>query len=193
MAFDKRCRTEIILSQPSLSAGIDTSPVGGPQTHDEAPLPATRGAGGAHRLRGDDRRRLASAGVGRHDPQAERVGRYGTAGMLQAAVPAFDAAIGEHMLEEPTDTLQSVEVGDSRACTARCTRGESDRAVRARDDATLGESDPEDRGGEGGESSVSVVIGLTVDVPGDGPHLGSAVLQQSSLAQSFFEDGSVDR
>ena len=97
------------------------------------------------------------------------------------------------MLEEPTEKLHSVEVGDSRACTSRFTVGESDCAVRERDDATLGESDPEDRGGEGGEGGVSVVMGLTVDVPGDGPHLGGDVLQQSSLVHSFFAEGSVER
>jgi hypothetical protein len=39
---------------------------------------------------------------------------------------------------------------------------------------------------------VSVRIGLTVDVPGDGPHLGGDVLQQSGLAHIFFADGTVD-
>jgi hypothetical protein len=32
-----------------------------------------------------------------------------------------------------------------------------------------------------------VVIGLTVDVPGDGPDLGGDVLQQSSVAHLVFE------
>ena len=54
-------------------------------------------------MRGYDRRRLANEGVGLHDQQAERVGTYGTAGMLKAEVPDFHAAIGQNMLEEPTD------------------------------------------------------------------------------------------
>ena len=47
-------------------------------------------------------------------------------------------------------------------------------------------------GGEGGEGGVAVVIGLTVDVPGDGPDLGSDVLQQSGVAHVFFEERAVD-
>src|SRR5439155_12155914 len=46
----------------------------------------------------------------------------------------------------------------------------------------VGESNPEDRGGEGGEGGVAVALRLTVDVPGDGPDLGVEMLQQSGLA-----------
>jgi hypothetical protein len=35
-------------------------------------------------------------------------------------------------------------------------------------------------------------IGLTVDIPGDTPNLWVDVLQQSGVAHSVFEDGSVD-
>ena len=39
---------------------------------------------------------------------------------------------------------------------------------------------------------MSVVIGLTVDVPGDSPDLGGDVLQQSGVAHLFFEERTVD-
>ena len=116
-------------------------------------------------MRGDDRRRLASDGVCLQDHQAERVGMYGTAGMLKAEVPDFYEAIGENMLEEPTDKLHSVEVGDSRACTARFTIREGDRAVLERNDAAVGDGDLEDRGGEIWERRVAIGGGLAVDVP----------------------------
>ena len=56
----------------------------------------------------------------------------------------------------------------------------------------VGDGDLEDIGGEGGEGGVAVVIGLTVDIPGDGPDLGVDVLQQSGVAHLFFEDGAGD-
>ena len=65
------------------------------------------------------------------------------------------------------------------------------RSVR-RDEAAVGDGDLEDIGGEGGEGGVAVVIGLTVDVPGDGPDLGVDVLQQAGVAHVFFEEGAVD-
>jgi hypothetical protein len=50
------CRTKSVISKPGLSACIDTVPGGGPQTHDDAHLPATRWAAGDDRVRGDARR-----------------------------------------------------------------------------------------------------------------------------------------
>ena len=72
------------------------------------------------------------------------------------------------------------------------TVGEGDRAVRERDNAAIGDGDPEDIRGEGGEGGVAVVIGLTVDVPRDGPDLGGDVLQQSGVAHVFFEQSAVE-
>ena len=112
--------------------------------------------------------------------------------MQQAAVADFPQAIGQDMLEEPAEKLDGVEVGGAWACTAHCTRGKSDRAVLARDDAAVGNRDPEDLRGERGEGSVSMVMGLTVDVPGDAPDLGGDVLQQSGLAHPFFANRAVD-
>ena len=96
------------------------------------------------------------------------------------------------MLEEPAEKLHGIEVGGSWACTARLTIGESDGAVRERDDAVIGDSDPEDIGGEVFAGGVSVVIGLTVDVPGDVPDLWVDVLQQSGCAYLLFPHGAVD-
>ena len=99
---------------------------------------------------------------------------------------------GQHVLEEPAEKLHDVKGGGSWACTARFTVGEGDHAVLEADDALVGDSDPEDRGGEVGEGGVSVVIGLTVDVPGDGPDLWGDLLQQAGLAHVCFENGAVD-
>src|SRR5262245_40252550 len=96
---------------------------------------------------------------------------HGTACMQKAEVTDFHEAIREDMLEEPTDKLHGVEVDGSWACTARFTIGESDGAVLERDDAAIGDRDPEDIGGEVFEGGVSIVMGLTVDVPGDVPDL----------------------
>ena len=91
------------------------------------------------------------------------------------------------------EKLHGVERGGSWASTSRLAVGESDGAVFERDDAAVGDGDPEDIGGEVGEGRVAVVIGLTMDVPGDGPDLGVDVLQQSGLAHLLFVNGTVDR
>ena len=60
------------------------------------------------------------------------------------------------------------------------------------DEALVGDGDFEDRGGKGGEGGMAVVIGLRVDVPGDGPDLGIDLLQETGLAHVFFEQSAVD-
>src|SRR5262245_53117558 len=117
---------------------------------------------------------------------------YRTAGMPKAEVTDFHEAVREDMLQEPADKLHSVEVGGSWTDTARFTIGESDGAVLERDDAAIGDSDPEDIGSKVGEGRVAMVIGLTMDVPGDGPDCWGDVLQQSNLAHGFFEQSAVD-
>ena len=104
----------------------------------------------------------------------------------------FHKAIGQDVLEEPAGKLHDVEVGGAWARTAGFTGGEGDGAVFEAHDTAVGESDPEDIGGEVGEGGVSVVIRLTVDVPGDGPDLRVDVLQQSGVAHVFFEERAVD-
>ena len=186
------CRTTLVRASSCRSAGIDKGPGGGPQTHDDAHRCATGWTAGRERLRGLARWRLAIAGVGLHDHQADGRERDGTAGMEKAEVADFHEAIGQDVLEEPAEKLHDVEVGGAWACTAHFPVGEGDRAVLERDDAAVGDSDLEDIGGEVGEGGVAVVIGLTVDVPGDGPDLGVDVLQQSGLAHLFFEERAVD-
>ena len=107
-------------------------------------------------------------------------------------MPDFHEAIGQDVLKEPAEKLHDVEVGSAGAGTADFPVGEGDRAVRERHNAAVGDGDLEDIGGEGGEGGVAVVVGLTVDVPGDGPDLGVDVLQQAGVAHLFFEEGAVD-
>jgi len=139
-----------------------------------------------------DPRWLARGGMCLQDHRAEGVGSDGTAGMQKAEVTDFHEAIGQDMVEEPADTLDDVEGGGSWACTARLTRGEGDGAVCEAHDASGGDGDPEDRGGEVCEGRVALCIGLRVDVPGDVPALWVDVLQQAGLAHVFFEESAVD-
>lgn len=131
--------------------------------------------------------------MGFHDHPAEGVVRDGTACMEQADVADFHEAVREHVLEEPAETLHDVKGGGAWACTGRLTGGEGDQAVLEADEALVGESDPEDREGEGGEGGVSVVIGLPLDVPGDGLDLWVDVLQQSGLAHVFLKKSAGER
>lgn len=59
-------------------------------------------------------------------------------------------------------------------------------------EASVGDGDPEDIGGKVCQGGVSVLPGLRVDVPGDGPGVWGDVLEQSGLAYIFFEEGTVD-
>ncbi len=112
--------------------------------------------------------------------------------MANAAMTDVHPAIGSDVLEEPVEKCPDVEVRGAWARTAGWTGGEGDGAVCEAHETTVGESDPEDRGGEGGAGGVSMVIGLTLDVPGDGPNLWGAVLQHSSVAHGFFEQSAGD-
>ena len=127
------------------------------------------------------------------DKPADGRERDGTADMEQAEVADFHTTIGQDMLEEAAEKLHDVEVGGAGAGTADFPVGESDGTVLEAYDAAVGDGNPEDVGGEGGEGGMARVIGLTVDVPRDGPHLGIDVLQQSGLAHLFFEERTVDR
>ena len=192
MVLDQPCRTERFLSKSFLAACIDKSPMGGPQAHNDAHRCATGRTAGRERLRGRALWRLAIDGMCRHDHQADGVGRDGTAGMEKATMTDFPQAIGQDVREDPAEKLDGVEVGGAWACTAHCTRGKSDRAVLERDDAAVGNRDPEAIRGARGEGRGSMVMGLTVDVPGDAPALGGDVLQQSGLAHVFFEKSAGD-
>ena len=107
--------------------------------------------------------------------------------MEKAAVTDFLQAIGQDMLKESAEKLDDVKVGGAEAGTAHFPVGEGHGAVLEAHDTAVGDGDLEDIGGEGGEGGVAVVLGLTVDVPGDGPDLGVDVLQQSGVAHLFFD------
>jgi hypothetical protein len=113
--------------------------------------------------------------------------------MEKTEVTDFHQAIGQDMLEESAEKLDGVEMGRTWAGTAHFTGGEGDRAVRERDETAVGDGDFEDIRGEGGEGGVAVVIGLTVDVPGESPDLWGDVLQQSGLVDGCFEERTGDR
>jgi hypothetical protein len=112
----------------------------------------------------------------------------GTAGREQAAVADCHAAVRPDMWEEPTDQLHDVKARSTEACTAHVTGGEGDRAVGEADATVVGDGALEARGGERGEGGGAGVLRLPVDVPGESPDLGGAVLQQSGLAQTFLAE-----
>jgi hypothetical protein len=103
-------------------------------------------------------------------------------------MPDFHKAIGQDLLEEPAEKLHAVELGVAEAGTAHFPGGERHRAVLQAHETVVGDGNLEDRGGEGGASRVAVVMGLRVDVPGEGPDLGGEVLQQARLSHLFFEE-----
>jgi len=186
------CGTERVRTTSWRSTGIHKVPGGGPHPHDDVHRGATDRTAGRAQWRGLGRRRLARAGVPRHDQEADGRERDGAAGMDKTAVADVHEALGHDVLEESAEKLQDVELGGTWAGTADFPGGEGDRVVCERDDAAGGDGDLADRGGERGEGGVAVVVGLTVDIPRDGPDLGIDVLQQASLGYLFLEDGAGD-
>jgi hypothetical protein len=112
--------------------------------------------------------------------------------MEQAEVAHFHKTIGQDMLEEAPDKLEGVKLGRTEAGTAHFPVGKRDRALRERDDAVVRDGDLEDIGGEVGKGRGAVVVGLTVDVPGDRPDLRIDVLQQTGVAHLVFEERTGD-
>ena len=99
------------MSQPKRSSRIDQGAVCGPQAHDDLHRSATGRAAGDERCRVFETSRLTIDALGRHDHQAEGVGRDGTACRHTAEVPDFHEAIGEDMWEESAEKLDGVEGG----------------------------------------------------------------------------------
>ena len=99
--------------------------------------------------------------------------------MKQVEVADFPAAIGQDVLEEPAEQRHAVEMGRAGACTAHFPVGEGDRTIFQAHETAVGDSDLENIRGKVLEGRMSVVIGLTMHVPGDGSDLGVGVLQQS--------------
>jgi hypothetical protein len=112
--------------------------------------------------------------------------------MQKAEVSDFHEALREHVLEEPAEKLDGIEGGSAWARTSRLTRGKGDGAVFESHEATVGDGDPADRGGEVGEGCVAMGACLRVDVPGAVADLWIEVLQQSGVSHVFFEEGTVD-
>jgi hypothetical protein len=112
--------------------------------------------------------------------------------MEKAAVADFHETVRENMLEEPAEKLHGVEGGGAEACTAGFTIGGGDATRLERDEAAIGESDPEDIGGEVLERCGPIWIGLAVAVPRNRPGLWVDVLQPSSLGHVCFEESAVD-
>jgi hypothetical protein len=110
----------------------------------------------------------------------------------KAEVADFHETVRQDVLEEPADKFHDIKGRGAEADTAHFPVGEGDRAVRERDKAAVGDGDLEDIGGKVGEGGVAMGLRLTMDVPRDGPDLRVDLLQQSSVAHVFFEDGSVD-
>jgi hypothetical protein len=124
--------------------------------------------------------------------QADRRERDGAAGLEQAEVADFLNALGQHVLQAPPEQLQDVEVGGAGTRTAPLPRGEGDGTVLEADDAAVGDGEPEERRGEGGEGGVALVMGLALDVPGDRPDRRIALLQQTGSAHGVFEERTGD-
>ena len=112
--------------------------------------------------------------------------------MGKTEMPDCHEAIGQDRLEEPPDKLQCVEAEEAWAGTAHFAIGESAGAVREADETWVGDNASEDIGGEGGEGGVTVVMGLTVDIPRDSPDLGIDVRQPSGVAHLFFDERTVE-
>jgi hypothetical protein len=150
-----RCRLTVVRATASRSAGIDTGPGGGPQTHDDAHRRATGRTAGRERCRGRARCRLARAGVALDQQQADGRAWDGTAGREQAAVAALHAAVRPDLWEEPPEKLHDVKARRTEACPAHLTGGAGERAVGEADETVGGEGDREDRGGARGAGGVA--------------------------------------
>ena len=144
------------------------------------------------RGRGVARERRVIAGVDRLDHATDGRERESTAGLENAEVADFHAALGPDMREESADKFDGVTGRGAEACTAHLPGGASDDAVRQADETVVGDGDLEDIGGQGGEGGAAMVVGLTVDVPGEGPALRRDVVQPSALGHGVCEEGAGD-
>jgi len=189
---DQACHAKRINTTSGLSAGIDKVPRGAPAPQDDTHRGATGRTAGRPRELGLAQWWLIFAGGFLHDPPADGGEREGTARMEQAAVADFLKALGQDMLEEPADKFENVKVGGAEAGTAHFPIGERDRAVLETHDAVVGDGALEDVGGKGGEGRGAVMVGLRVDVPGDGPALRSDGLSQTGVAPRVFAECTGD-
>jgi hypothetical protein len=112
--------------------------------------------------------------------------------MEHADVPDCHTAFGQDVREEPAEKLHDVELGRAEAGTAHFPGGAGDGTVHEAHDAAVGEGNFADGGSAGGEGGGAVELCLTVDIPGESPPLGSAVLQQSGVLHGFFAERTGD-
>src|SRR4029450_1829902 len=102
--------------------------------------------------------------------------RAGTAGRETAAVADVHETVRQARLAEPAEKFSAIKVRGAEADTAPFPGGAGDRAVLPADETGVGDGALADRRGKGGAGGGAVVMGLPVDMPRDGPDLGSAVL-----------------
>ena len=174
------------------AAGIAKGPGGGPHSHNDAPRGATGRTAGRARGRGHALWWPAIAGMALDDQEADGRERDSPAGLEQAEVADCHKAIGPDRREEAAETLSAVEAGGAEASTAHVPVGARTGTIREADETVVGDGNLADLRGAGRTGGVAVVLGLTVDIPGDGPDLGGEVLQQTDLAHLFFADGTGD-
>jgi hypothetical protein len=182
-------RTTIARAQACCLAGIDTGPGGGPHTHDDVHRYGPGRTAAHERCRGAGRWRLAIDGGALPDQQADGSRRDGTAGMEKAAMPDLHQALGQDVREDPAEQRQDVQASSAEACTAPVPGGAGDRAVCEADETVGGERALEARGGQGRKGGMALVMGPTMDMPGEGPGLRVDVLQETSVTHRFFAEG----
>ena len=183
--------TRVVTGRPR-SSRIDKPPGCGPQAHTELHVPATGWTGGDAWGGGCDAGGLGSTEVARpaHQPEGGRC--ESAAGVHEAEGPDLHTAVGEDLREEPTEKLHSLEARGASTRPAGCAGGAGNGPVRQRAETAVGASDPEASRGTGCAGRVAVLLGLSVAVPGDGPAVWVARLQESGVAHVFFKDGAVD-
>jgi hypothetical protein len=120
----------------------------GSQAHDELPLSTTRWTCSDKRGRVHNRSGLDPDGMLPCDHQPNGIGTGGTACMHKAEMSDFHQAIGQDVVQEPTDELKRDEVGGPLPNTSRFLVGEGDGAAFERDDAMVGDGDFADIRGE---------------------------------------------
>jgi hypothetical protein len=123
------------------------------------------------------------------DQLAARRKRDGTARVEKAEVADFHETVRQDLLEEAADKCHDIELGGAEACTPHFPVGERARTVCEAHEAGVGDGHRKAIRSEIGEGSVAMVIGLTVNVPGDGPNLRIHLLQQTGMVRYPLKAG----
>jgi hypothetical protein len=107
--------------------------------------------------------------------------------MHETEVSALHESIGQDMREEAADKLDRIESDGTRPGTSRFAGREGDLTVLERHETAIGDGDPADLRGEGGDGRLAVWPGRRMDIPGDRPAPRVAVLEQARLSPVVFE------